>query len=322
MKMRMWAAALILTTISAYGQDPRYAAPEAMGTPPTDAVPEISGLAVSRHHPGVVWVHNDSGDEARVYGLRMETGELVMVATLPDIEALDWEDMAIGPGPDRRFEYLYLADFGNNQRKKKSFVIYRTPEPVVMNDPAFGATQGAAKFVEALRFTYPEPESTVYDAETLLVDPETGAITVITKDDSDESGPSYVFRTEGAPDRFEVNILTPAGEIQFGSGIRNRVSGGDVSADRKWVIVRSYLDARLYPLKPNQHIAESLQGMYITIPLANEPQGEAIGFDRRHEFDDAILPTFYSVSEVGPKQVNPSREVKPIMRYRPKTEKN
>ena len=45
-----------------------YSSPQVTGTlPPT--VTEASGMAISRTQPGVLWLHNDSGDKARIYAM-------------------------------------------------------------------------------------------------------------------------------------------------------------------------------------------------------------------------------------------------------------
>jgi hypothetical protein len=315
--MRHLIALLILSSTYAFAQDIQYAPGVAMGIPPAEITPEISGMAISRDHKDVVWVHNDSGDGAKVYALSITTGDLLSIADLPDVSSKDWEDMAIGPGPDKRFDYLYLADFGNNTRKKLEFWIHRSPEPVVVARPQFNAAKAVAKFVETFTCTYPNPETAVYDAETLLVDPDNGEITIVTKDHGENNGTSYIFRSNGPLSATETNTLIQVGSIDFGNGIRNRATGGDVSPDGRWVILRTYLHARLYPRKPGQHVADALLGDYTQINLAPEPQGEAIAFAPKTDLTNP--PTFYTATELGPKPVNPNQIMRPISQYHPLT---
>jgi hypothetical protein len=319
MRLFLIAAILLLAT-NAQGGEIRYAPPEAMGIPPADMTPEISGIALSRKNEDVIGVHNDSGDRPKVYALSVRTGELLSIAELPGASSKDWEDMAIGPGPDKRFDYLYLADFGNNARKKKQFWIHRTPEPLVASRSEFKAAEAVAKSVETFTFTYPDPDSAVFDAETLLVDPENGEITVVTKDQNENNGISFVFRSDGPLSPIGVNRLVQVGSIDFGRGIRNRATGGDVSADGRWVIERTYLHARLYSREPGQRVSEAILGPYTKIDLAPEPQGEAIAFEaprRSLDSKDENPPAFYSASELGPKIVNPNQIMRPISRYQP-----
>jgi hypothetical protein len=44
-------------------------APQQVGTVTHSELPEVSGVVASRTHPDVLWVHNDSGDRARVFAV-------------------------------------------------------------------------------------------------------------------------------------------------------------------------------------------------------------------------------------------------------------
>src|SRR5438876_6301733 len=59
---------------------------------------ESSGVAVSRAYPGVLWTHNDSGDGPYLYATDLrgtDRGALLV----PGAQAIDWEDMSLGPCP-------------------------------------------------------------------------------------------------------------------------------------------------------------------------------------------------------------------------------
>ena len=45
---------------------------EEVGTVADPAVVELSGIVASRAHPGVLWVHNDSGGAPAVYALLVD----------------------------------------------------------------------------------------------------------------------------------------------------------------------------------------------------------------------------------------------------------
>ena len=107
---------------------PSFATGVVTGQVASRAIIEASGMVASRKNPGVLWVHNDSGDSARVFALSYH-GDLLASYNLTGASAVDWEDMALGPGPDPGKEYLYLADIGDNRRKRSFVTIYRIPEP-------------------------------------------------------------------------------------------------------------------------------------------------------------------------------------------------
>ena len=93
------------------------------------ALRETSGLAVSAAHPGVLWSHNDSGDEARFYAMD-GSGSVVARFDVADVEARDWEAMDRGPCPlDPQASCLYLADTGDNVRRRDVLTVHVVPEP-------------------------------------------------------------------------------------------------------------------------------------------------------------------------------------------------
>src|SRR5689334_8644757 len=70
-------------------------------------IPESSGVVRSRRHPGVFWVHNDSGNPASLFAVD-RTGRILGKFAV-GVPNLDWEDVAI----DERGR-LYVGDIGNN----------------------------------------------------------------------------------------------------------------------------------------------------------------------------------------------------------------
>ena len=93
---------------------------------------ESSGVAVSRAYPGVLWTHNDSGDGPYLYATDLrgtDRGALLV----PGAQAIDWEDMSLGPCPVAfRLQpraCVYLADSGDNMEFRPFVTIYAVPEP-------------------------------------------------------------------------------------------------------------------------------------------------------------------------------------------------
>jgi hypothetical protein len=96
---------------------------------------EISGIARTPL-PGVFWVHNDSGDAARVFAVTLD-GAVVMPDYLksrysdgswPGLRLhaaanVDWEDIAAAD------DMLYLADMGNNGNARRDLGVYYLPQP-------------------------------------------------------------------------------------------------------------------------------------------------------------------------------------------------
>ena len=131
---------------------------------------EASGLTQSRSNPNFLWSHNDSGGKPILY-LMNTAGINRAEFYLSGAENFDWEDMAIGVGPNERLQYLYVGDIGDNQAVRKKLTIYRLAEPDLSQIADFGQEEELDQMlIESIDFVY---EDGPRDAETLLVDPYT-----------------------------------------------------------------------------------------------------------------------------------------------------
>ena len=245
-------------------------------------VREASGIVASRKNANVLWIHNDSGYPAHLYALDTQ-GNLLGTCPVVGARARDWEDIAIGPGPDPNQRYLYIGDIGDNESKYPSVWVYRVPEPDVDATNPFGQMRiGPA---EPLELTYPDGPR---DAETLLVDPLNGDIYIIAK----RSFFCRVYRAR-FPDRPDGPVvLERVAVLPWGFA-----TGGDVSPDGRRVIVRSPFNAALWIRPDGEPLWKAFGGRQIGIPLRMEPQGEAIGFDSRGEgyftISEGVDPPLY-----------------------------
>ncbi|QEC49760.1 hypothetical protein FSW04_20760 [Baekduia soli] len=236
-----------------------------LGRAAAPAATELSGLVLSSDQPGVLWTHNDSGDRPRIFALRPDGTPLADLA-VPGAEAVDWEDLALGPDPARPGgRALYLADIGDNRATRETVTVYRVPEPA-----ASAAATGSTAPAVALTLRYPDGP---HDAETLLVDPRTGALVVVTKQLSGESG---VYVTRAAPAGPAERTLRAAGTLHLGFG--GLATGGDVSADGRVVVVRTYAAAFAWIRRPGASLAGTLRRAPCRAgaSLAAEGQGEAL----------------------------------------------
>src|SRR5206468_183531 len=107
-----------------------YAAPTRTGTVTAPALTELSGIAASRANPGVLYVHNDSGDTARFFAID-QAGALLAEFDLPGVTAVDWEDIAVGPCGAGGGSCVYLGDIGDNNLTRSDYAVYRVREPSV-----------------------------------------------------------------------------------------------------------------------------------------------------------------------------------------------
>ncbi|MBV1862467.1 MAG: hypothetical protein KUG77_28860 [Nannocystaceae bacterium] len=230
---------------------------------------EASGLVISRSQPGVLWAHNDSGDSARLFALR-EDGTTITTFVVDGVTATDWEDIALGPGPERGVDYLYIADIGDNGETRRSVVIHRMAEPTVDLD---GSPGTPIQDAEALRFTYADGP---HNAETVLSDPVTGDLYIVTKDGT---APSLVFHHPFPQSPDTMAELEPVASIAFGVPPLLGVAlstAGDVSSDGSLVVVRTYTHAFAWRRAPGTALHEAFSTEPCPLPLQLQPQGETI----------------------------------------------
>src|SRR5262249_30923969 len=101
-----------------------FSAPVSQGTVTASGIREASGMLASPDNPGVLWVENDSGNPNSIFAIDT-SGHLLGTYFLDGVNNVDWEDMAVGPGPVPGVQYLYLA----NSATGSSSVVVRVPEP-------------------------------------------------------------------------------------------------------------------------------------------------------------------------------------------------
>lgn len=249
-----------------------YLAGAALGTLKGDKLGEISGLADSRRNPGVLWLHNDSGDKARIFAVNL-AGALVAEVALPGVKAVDWEDIAVGPGPQTGSTYLYIGDIGDNQANRKTLKVYRAPEPLV--DPGMPGASLELSAVETLELRYPDGP---HDAETLLVDPWTADVLVLTKE---SSGKSKLYLAKAPLMPGAVADLIKVGKLDFGKGVlpgSQLATAGDISADGLSIGLRSGDTAFEWRRLAGESVAMTILAAPCAVALAKEGQGEAFGY--------------------------------------------
>jgi hypothetical protein len=136
-----------------------------------EAITEASGIAASRKHPDLLWIINDGGHEPLLHAVGPDGADLGQVV-VEDAENRDWEDLASFRLGGRA--YLLIADFGDNNGRRKSCLLYIVAEPSA-GELGYGGTVAPAWRIE---YRY---ESGPRDAEGVAVDPLAGSILVLTK---------------------------------------------------------------------------------------------------------------------------------------------
>jgi hypothetical protein len=208
---------------------------------------------------------------------------------LRDAEAVDWEDMAGARDRSGRGR-LWFGDIGDNLSARSAGVtVYRVDEPRAA--PRSGNTGGgcaapAERQVSATRFDLRYADGP-HDAETLLVQPGTQRVFVVTKDIT--GGPAALYAAPRKLERGAVNVLERVTDVTLSPGTPDPgvITGGDISPDGKRLVLRTYTEAFEWRI-PDGDLGAALAETPTRIALPETPQGEAIAYTRR---GDALITT-------------------------------
>jgi len=222
-------------------------------------IDEASGMAFSRTHDGLIYTHNDSGGGRKVFVID-SIGKGLGVFKLKGVWNRDWEDIAVGPGPDPKLNYVYVGEIGDNQAKYTNIFIYRFPEPQQF-------IEGMEVEPEILKLSYPDGAK---DAETLMVDPISKDIFILSKRDS----MNILYKTTQEAFESKEAVLEKVIELPFTMSV-----AGDISADGKEILIKNYFTVYYWQRNENETIGQALARDPLILPYNPEPQGESIGFE-------------------------------------------
>ncbi len=113
-------------------------------------------------------------------------------------------------------------------------------------------------------------EDGAHNAEALMVDPIAHELVIVTKELSGQSG---IYTTsQSAPD-----VFRRAGEVDL--GIAQLATAGDISADGRVIVVRTYGNVFVWDRTEGESPAAAMAREPCAAPAPSEQQGEAIALD-------------------------------------------
>jgi hypothetical protein len=209
-------------------------------------IQESSGMALGRHHPEVLWTHNDSGHRAELYAVGAD-GRTLATLTLAGVAARDWEGMAAGRD-ERGRPALFVGDIGDNNGVWPEVVVYRVGEPARLRDATVPAVRYRLRYADG-----------PHDAEALLIDPRGDRLYVATKGLT--GGGLYRAPARLAADR--VNVLRRVARVP------PVVTDGAFAPSGRGFVLRDYQGAFVYTA-PGRRVAAfelplQFQGESITV---------------------------------------------------------
>jgi hypothetical protein len=228
---------------------------------------EASGIVKSRMWPDVYWIHNDSGDEARIFPITRK-GEIIKPEwmkdyrgiEIPDAVNVDWESITT----DDRGN-LIIADCGNNSNTRRDLAIYIVKEP-------YPTQTVVTRVARRILYYYPDqkgfpPEEKNFDAEAVFW--HKGKIYILTKHRSDTF--TKLYRLDSTdPLKENPAVLVRKFDIQ------GQVSGADISEDGRKLAVLTNDAVWLFETAENSD--DFFSGKKYRLPYKDKQCG-AICFD-------------------------------------------
>ena len=233
---------------------------------------EASGLAASANNPGLLWTHNDSGNDAEVF-LIDEKMNIRLICKLKGINNRDWEDIAVGPGPEKDKNYIYVGEIGDNMAMYQYKNIYRFEEPVLSGNKR---ELTISKF-DTITFQLEDGKK---DTEALMVDPATKSIYIISKREQ----PVYLYELKDPHNTKDTLTAVKVVPLPF-----TQIVAADFSADGKDILMKNYRNVYYWKMQ-GKSVDQALKERPYIVEYTEEPQGEAITFARDGS-------GFYTISE-------------------------
>jgi hypothetical protein len=219
---------------------------------------EVSGIAASVTNPGYLWAHNDSHNGTEVY-LINEALTISLACKLTGVENRDWEDIAVGPGPEEGKSYVYVGEIGDNDAKYRFKRVYRFEEPRLNgNDRAIDIVD-----FDTIIFRLPKKK----DTETLMIDPVTKNLYVVSKREE----PVHLYELEFPYSTHDTLNAKEVMSLPF-----TQIVAGDISDDGKQVLLKNYEYVYYWSNPSGKPLLDLLAEKPEEVPYEEEPQGESI----------------------------------------------
>lgn len=241
---------------------------------------EISGLAASRTHDGVLWMHDDGGNDAQLFAISTRGG-LQATFEVTGVAKTDWEDIAAFELDGRH--YLLVADTGDNGGLRRSLQLHVIEEPASLDEIAQHAPLEPAW---SIAFRWPDGAR---DCEAVAVDAQRGEVLLISK----KRTPPELFALPLQPANDDVQVARRLGELagvpvpdaeslranERMARTRHQVTAADIAPDRSRLAVMTYNEVLLYRRRGDESWAQAVAREPVVHDLPWLPQAEALGWD-------------------------------------------
>ncbi|WP_276371415.1 hypothetical protein [Chryseolinea sp. H1M3-3] len=239
---------------------------------------EVSGLATSIANKDMLWTHNDSGNDAEIF-LLDESLNIKSAFRLAGIKNRDWEDIAVGPGPDASKTYVYVGDIGDNNAVYPYKYIYRFEEPVYSANAEVVVISDFDTIIFQL-------DDGIKDTESLMIDSGTKNLYVVSK----REDPVYVYELKYSDMAKDTVVAKKKISLPL-----HQIVAADYMAASGDVLMKNYQHIYYWENTSDEPLITLLKKQPVEIPYVEEPQGESITWKRDGS-------GFYTLSEMKKKK--------------------
>ena len=237
---------------------------------------EISGIAASRRHRDILWLHDDGGNPARLFAVNTR-GQRRATFRIEGVPKTDWEDIASFRHEGR--DYLLIADVGDNGGLRKSLQLHAVEEPARLSNARLRPAWSIA-------FRWPDGAR---DCEAVAVDARRGRILLISKKRQPPELFELPLRPGGSQLQTARRLGTLAGIPQADETTRKRwprrarlygqVTAADISPDGRQLAVMTYHHLLVYTRGAGQSWSAAAAAPARVRALPALPQPEALAWD-------------------------------------------
>ncbi|TXD85572.1 hypothetical protein ESY86_02925 [Subsaximicrobium wynnwilliamsii] len=202
----------------------------------------------------LLWTIEDAGNPNALYALDAK-GQLTKTIEIENAENIDWEDLA-----SDQEENIYIGDFGNNEKTREHFTIYKVSKP--------GKAMKRSS-AEKIAFTLPSTmESQDFEAFFLY------------------ENKFYIF-SKGTKETIMISVENSIGDhvaqlvtTSKLDGKDNQITAADISADGKTIVLLNH--EKLWKLSKFK-ADKFFEGTVEIIPFGHTSQKEGIVFITKDE---------------------------------------
>ena len=259
-------------------------------SPDENQLESSSGIVGSHSNPQYVIICQGSGTDNLLHVFNREA-EFQGSIELAGAENIDWQDIAIGPGPVDGQTYIYVGDIGDRASSRDFLSIYRFEEPDLssINTP-FALT---ANDVERIDFRVNEKK----DFQTLMLDPLSKDLIVM------GTMQAMTYRLRYPQNTSAISNADYKGHHR----LRREIKAGDISPDGRYIIIKDVGEVFKWEVpEGDDPIRVMFEDVPVKVPYVAEIEGGALGWTKDSQ-------TYFTITDTDI-NANGVRRGQPILR--------